>query len=490
MVVVDAQQSASSVGPSSSSSPPPLGAALNPALVERLEAGAFRRLCQHLQERSDAVQNIDLMTVGGFCRNCLAKVCTNNFFFLVESKPSTHESMLCDWLLQWMVLEARRLVDHDDDGATLIGGIVSSQDRDILNSLGYEQAAQHVYGTTYGEWKKRHQKKATNEQLQRYQESEPLHAVHAVQLLEPRGRTVSVAAPVVVGSQGTSTPESSSTGIHARKGLLLSNVCCEDVDAAGPVPVPPPPATADSKKPPKSTREVGPFVPPALPEFLRTRSTPLRIGVLTVSDRAFRREYATGDLSGPAVVHQVLQVLQPGAEATASSVVPPPSTIVTALVPDESDDIQTQLKAWCDNPNDPNDSQGSPPMDIILTTGETRNLDCLDCDKCISSRFRDSIASSFSSRRISEKLSFQVGRDWVLGMSPPKRRGPWCHWNVRDCWVSSLPNVPVVKHWPVCLVEPRESATIPSLPMYREIQRERRKSFLCCCRCCCMRQRT
>ncbi len=41
-----------------------------------LEAGAFRSLCMHLAERSDAVQNIDLMTTSGFCRNCLAKVST------------------------------------------------------------------------------------------------------------------------------------------------------------------------------------------------------------------------------------------------------------------------------------------------------------------------------------------------------------------------------------------------------------------------------
>src|SRR5262249_44644542 len=36
-----------------------------------LEAAAFRRLVEHLRERSD-VQNIDLMELGGFCRNCLA----------------------------------------------------------------------------------------------------------------------------------------------------------------------------------------------------------------------------------------------------------------------------------------------------------------------------------------------------------------------------------------------------------------------------------
>lgn len=37
-----------------------------------LEAAAFRRLVKHLQERTD-VQNIDLMNLSGFCRNCLAK---------------------------------------------------------------------------------------------------------------------------------------------------------------------------------------------------------------------------------------------------------------------------------------------------------------------------------------------------------------------------------------------------------------------------------
>ena len=38
----------------------------------QLEAGAFRRLVQHLRERTD-VQNIDLMNLAGFCRNCLSR---------------------------------------------------------------------------------------------------------------------------------------------------------------------------------------------------------------------------------------------------------------------------------------------------------------------------------------------------------------------------------------------------------------------------------
>ena len=40
-------------------------------LVTELEAAAFRRLVEHLRQRSE-VQNIDMMNLAGFCRNCLA----------------------------------------------------------------------------------------------------------------------------------------------------------------------------------------------------------------------------------------------------------------------------------------------------------------------------------------------------------------------------------------------------------------------------------
>ena len=43
------------------------------ATMEKMAAGAFRALCEHLRLRSDLVQNVDLMTVGGFFQNCLAK---------------------------------------------------------------------------------------------------------------------------------------------------------------------------------------------------------------------------------------------------------------------------------------------------------------------------------------------------------------------------------------------------------------------------------
>jgi hypothetical protein len=44
---------------------------IDPATRTELEAAAFRRLLEHLRSRTD-VQNIDLMNLAGFCRNCLA----------------------------------------------------------------------------------------------------------------------------------------------------------------------------------------------------------------------------------------------------------------------------------------------------------------------------------------------------------------------------------------------------------------------------------
>lgn len=79
-------------------------------------AAAFRRLVRHLRHRDDA-QNIDLMGLAGFCRNCLS-----------------------DW-----VGEA--------------GG------------LSREQARTAIYGMPYAEWKARHQQEASPEQLRRMAES-------------------------------------------------------------------------------------------------------------------------------------------------------------------------------------------------------------------------------------------------------------------------------------------------------------------------------
>jgi len=90
------------------------------ALQVKLEAAAFRRLVNHLQTRSD-VQNIDLMNLADFCRNCLSK---------------------------WLVAEAN---EHSQ-------------------SLEYEQARTYVYGMPYSDWKAKYQKPATAEQLQKFEQ--------------------------------------------------------------------------------------------------------------------------------------------------------------------------------------------------------------------------------------------------------------------------------------------------------------------------------
>src|SRR5690606_5885355 len=88
-----------------------------------LEAAAFRRLVQHLRSRPDA-QNIDLMNLAGFCRNCLSK---------------------------WYKAAA--------------------DDRDIEVSL--DEAREDVYGMPYAEWKRRYQKEATPEQQAAFDKGQP-----------------------------------------------------------------------------------------------------------------------------------------------------------------------------------------------------------------------------------------------------------------------------------------------------------------------------
>jgi hypothetical protein len=83
-----------------------------------IEAAVFRRLLQHLDAHKE-VQNIDLMNLAGFCRNCLAK---------------------------WMVSAA------EQEGETLT----------------YEQAREKIYGMPYDEWKQRYQKDASPDQLAQF----------------------------------------------------------------------------------------------------------------------------------------------------------------------------------------------------------------------------------------------------------------------------------------------------------------------------------
>ena len=91
-----------------------------------LEAAVFRRLVRHLRERTD-VQNIDLMNLSGFCRNCLG-----------------------DWYRE----------------AAAEKGIVLEKD----------QARGLVYGMAPAEWKKKYQKDATPEQQAAFAQSQKTHS--------------------------------------------------------------------------------------------------------------------------------------------------------------------------------------------------------------------------------------------------------------------------------------------------------------------------
>jgi len=93
-----------------------------PAPEIELEAAVLRRLLKHFDERKD-VQNIELMILAGFCRNCLSK-----------------------WLVE------------------------AAQERGIAFDI--ERAREKVYGMPYDEWKARHQQPATEEQLQRFAAAE------------------------------------------------------------------------------------------------------------------------------------------------------------------------------------------------------------------------------------------------------------------------------------------------------------------------------
>ena len=92
----------------------------------KAEAAAFRALVKHLQERKD-VQNIDLMNLSGFCRNCMSK---------------------------WYMGAANELGEDMD----------------------YDAAREAIYGMPFSEWKANHQDKASDELMKAFEDTKPLHA--------------------------------------------------------------------------------------------------------------------------------------------------------------------------------------------------------------------------------------------------------------------------------------------------------------------------
>lgn len=100
---------------------------MDPQTVTELEAAAFRRLRDYLMNARTDVQNIDLMILAGFCRNCLA-----------------------DWYRD----------------AAVERGIALSK----------EDAREAVYGMPFGEWKAKFQTDATPEQLAAFEATRKTHA--------------------------------------------------------------------------------------------------------------------------------------------------------------------------------------------------------------------------------------------------------------------------------------------------------------------------
>jgi|SRR4051812_48422605 len=98
---------------------------LDPATRNELEAAAFRRLVAHLRERTD-VQNIDLMNLAGFCRNCLSR---------------------------W----------YREEAATMGIGMADPDAREI------------IYGMPYKEWQAKYQREATPEQKAGFAKSNREH---------------------------------------------------------------------------------------------------------------------------------------------------------------------------------------------------------------------------------------------------------------------------------------------------------------------------
>ena len=90
-----------------------------------LEAAVYRRLAEHLRQRTD-VQNIDLMNLAGFCRNCLSN---------------------------WM-----------KDAADEKGIAMSKDESRVI-----------VYGEPYDQWRAKHQKEASPEQKAAFEKSRPGH---------------------------------------------------------------------------------------------------------------------------------------------------------------------------------------------------------------------------------------------------------------------------------------------------------------------------
>ena len=235
---------------------------------------AYSELCKHLQRRLD-VQNIDMMNSFGFCRNCLAK-----------------------WLRK----------------GELIKNLSTRS-----SAASYEQCLRHVYGMDVNEWKRLYQKKATEEQLSKFKAMEHLHATHD--------------EAIMVKDSSNSSNDTSNDNDHKTSGPvpvqhkndtntnLLSDVCCEDVDA-----------TCETNNITNNSNNIK-----------------IKIGILTVSDRAFKGVYE--DISGKRVMKDAIDRYSHDWGKSCEY----------KLVPDEEHEIENALIFLSD----------AVKCDVIITTGGT-----------------------------------------------------------------------------------------------------------------------
>lgn len=218
------------------------------------------------------MQNIDIMNLTGFCRNCLSK---------------------------WYHAGAK------------VYGV----------PLEYEEACEQVYGEPYAQWKKEHQKKASEEQMAIFEASKAKHA-----RTDP-GPNVTAAPAVMQVDAAAVAAGAPSTAPPAAAGGAAghSNVCGQDCDAAPPVPA----ALASGSGPVAAS-----------------------IAVLTCSDRASQQVYE--DRSGPAVLDSISAFAE---RSQALSV----TAVQKKVLPDSAPEIVRALQAWSE----------PRACDVIFTTGGT-----------------------------------------------------------------------------------------------------------------------
>lgn len=126
---------------------------------------AFEKLTKHLQQ-NPSVQNIDIMGLAGFCRNCLAK---------------------------WLVISMHELGEW---------------------GYSYDEALNHIYGMSYDAYKKAYQTKATADQLDKFNATKNMHAKHDPNFLQTKPNFEGPRKNISTSKTGKPAP-------------ALSDVCCE-----------------------------------------------------------------------------------------------------------------------------------------------------------------------------------------------------------------------------------------------------------------------